>query len=142
MKPFQDTTAPPEVTTLSEVLAWQQSLRLLHARLARHFARPEPFARALRFVQGILSPVARKNGWQLAEHAGEARPDDEVDGRRGTVHSSDLPEIPSGGFVKTALFQPSLPEPDRRLSTHPPLHGRDSTGIGPLLHPPHPSGSV
>src|SRR6266550_9525256 len=74
MKPSQDTTAPPEVTTLSDVLAWQQSLRLLHAGLASHFARPEPFARALRFVQGILSTVERKNGWQLAEQAREATP--------------------------------------------------------------------
>src|SRR5712691_12508672 len=74
MKPYQDTTPPPEVTTLSDVLAWQQSLRLLHAGLASHFARPEPFARALRFVQGILSTVERKNGWQLAEQAREATP--------------------------------------------------------------------
>ena len=74
MKPSQDTTPPPEVTTLSEVLAWQQSLQLLHAGLASHFARPEPFARALRFVQGILSTLERKNGWQLAEQAGEATP--------------------------------------------------------------------
>src|SRR5258706_14682087 len=27
-----------------------------------------------RYVDGLLSPVERKNGWQLAEHAGEARP--------------------------------------------------------------------
>src|SRR5947209_17251567 len=74
MKPSQDTTPPPEVTTLSEVMAWQQSLRLLHAGLASRFARPEPFARALRFVQGILSTVERKNGWQLAEQAREATP--------------------------------------------------------------------
>jgi hypothetical protein len=40
----------------------------------------------------------------------------EVDGQRGTINSSDLPEIPSGGFMKTALFQPSLPEPCRLLS--------------------------
>src|SRR5438105_15586169 len=74
MKPSQHTTAPPGVTTLSQVMAWQQSLRLLHARLASHFARPEPFARALRFVQGILSTLERKNGWQLAEQAREATP--------------------------------------------------------------------
>ncbi len=74
MKPSQDTTPPPEVTTLSDVVAWQQSLQLLHAGLACHFARPEPFARALRFVQGILSTVERKNGWQLAEQAREATP--------------------------------------------------------------------
>jgi SRSO17 transposase len=55
-------------------MAWHNSLRMLHARLACHFARPEPFARALRFVQGILSTVERKNGWQLAEQAREATP--------------------------------------------------------------------
>jgi SRSO17 transposase len=26
-------------------------------------------------LRGLLGPVARKNGWQLAEHAGEATPD-------------------------------------------------------------------
>jgi SRSO17 transposase len=62
------------VTTLSDVLAWQQSLQLLHAGLASRFARPQPFARALRFVQGILSTLERKNGWQLAEQAREATP--------------------------------------------------------------------
>ena len=38
------------------------------------FARPEPFQRVLRFVQGILSTIERKNGWQLAEQAHEATP--------------------------------------------------------------------
>src|SRR3989440_593136 len=74
MKPPQDTTPPTGLTTLSDIIAWHTSLLVLHARLACHFARPEPFARALRFVQGILSPVERKNGWQLAEQAREATP--------------------------------------------------------------------
>ena len=74
MKPPQDNTPPAGLTTLSEVMAWHHSLRLLHARLACHFARPEPFARALRFVQAILSTVERKNGWQVAEQAREATP--------------------------------------------------------------------
>lgn len=45
----------------------------------------------------------------------------EVGRRRGIVISSDLPEIPSGGFMKTTLFQRPLPEPDRPLSQHPAL---------------------
>jgi hypothetical protein len=44
--------------------------------------------------------------------------------------SSDPPEIPSGGFMKTALFQPSLPEPYRHLSMHTALQGCASTSIG------------
>src|SRR5689334_22559898 len=74
MKPSQDNTPSPAVTTLSDVIHWHEALRALHARLAPHFARPEPRERALRFVQGILSTADRKNGWQLAEQAREATP--------------------------------------------------------------------
>ena len=47
----------------------------MHARIAPRFARPESCRRALAYLQGILSETERKNGWQLAEHAREARPD-------------------------------------------------------------------
>jgi SRSO17 transposase len=43
--------------------------------MASFFARPEPRHRCLLYLQGMLSDVARKNGWQLAEQAGETRPD-------------------------------------------------------------------
>ena len=52
-----------------------QSLFGLHARIAPRFARSEPRHRVLAYLQGILSDTSRKNGWQLAEHAREARPD-------------------------------------------------------------------
>ena len=74
MKPSQDNTFSPALTTLSDVMHWRDVLLQLHARLRSHFARPEPFQRALRFVQGILSTTERKNGWQLAEQAQEANP--------------------------------------------------------------------
>src|SRR5690242_11255479 len=61
-------------TTSSDLCRWVQALFHLHGRLAPHFARPEPHRRALKYLQGILSDVARKNGWQLAEHAGEEHP--------------------------------------------------------------------
>src|SRR5712692_10471719 len=142
MKHHQHPTPLGARTTPRQVCGWAQALTCLHARIAPRFARPEPRRRALAYLRGILSPTERKNSWQLAEHAREATPYDEVDGRRGTMNSSDLPEIPSGGVMKTALFQPSLPEPDRRLSTHPALQGDDSTDIGLLRSPPHPLGFV
>jgi SRSO17 transposase len=37
--------------------------------------RVEPRQRALAYLQGLLSEVPRKNGWQLAEQAGEGTPD-------------------------------------------------------------------
>jgi SRSO17 transposase len=62
-------------TTTTDVCRWVQSLFSLHARIAPRFARSEPRRRVLAYLQGILSDTARKNGWQLAEHAREARPD-------------------------------------------------------------------
>jgi len=69
------TTLSGTATTSADVGRWVQRLFCLHARLAPHFARPEPYRRALAYLQGILSETERKNGWQLAEHAREARPD-------------------------------------------------------------------
>ena len=60
-------------TTFVEVWKWGQELERLHARIAPRFARPEPRRRALAYLKGIVSSVERKNGWQLAEHAGESR---------------------------------------------------------------------
>lgn len=59
--------------TLRDLMSWSQQLALLHARIAPHFARPEPRRRALASLQGLLSSIERKNGWQMAEHAREPR---------------------------------------------------------------------
>jgi SRSO17 transposase len=75
MKQFHHTTPAGAETTFSEVWGWAQQLERLHARIAPRFARPEPRRRALAYLRGILSDTSRKNGWQLAEYAGEARPD-------------------------------------------------------------------
>lgn len=75
MKPNQHTTLRGTRTTATDVCHWAQLLFDLHARIAPRFARSEPRLRALTYLQGILSETERKNGWQLAEHAGEARPD-------------------------------------------------------------------
>lgn len=53
---------------------WQAQLGEVHQRMGRRFARSEQRQRARRYLEGLLSPVERKNGWQLAEQAGEARP--------------------------------------------------------------------
>jgi SRSO17 transposase len=62
-------------TEIEEVRAWAAGLEALHVRIAGRFARAEPRRRALAYLRGLLGAVARKNGWQLAEHAGEATPD-------------------------------------------------------------------
>ena len=64
-----------EAADVQEVQAWAAGLDALHARIASRFARAEPRRRALAYLRGLLGPVGRKNGWQLAEHAGERTPD-------------------------------------------------------------------
>src|SRR5436305_7863817 len=74
MNPSQHNTPSALLTTLADVIRWRGCLSQLHARLASYFARPEPYQRLLRFLQGVLSQVPRKNGWQLAEQARETTP--------------------------------------------------------------------
>jgi SRSO17 transposase len=49
-------------------------LAQVQARIGRRFHRAEARQRAGRFLQGLLAPVERKNGWQLAEELGEHGP--------------------------------------------------------------------
>ena len=64
-----------EAADLEEVQAWAAGLEALHTRIAGRFVRAEPRRRALAYLRGLLGNVGRKNGWQLAEHAGERTPD-------------------------------------------------------------------
>jgi SRSO17 transposase len=64
-----------EAAAIEEVQGWAAGLAALHARIAGRFARAEPRRRVLAYLRGLLGNVTRKNGWQLAEHAGEATPD-------------------------------------------------------------------
>jgi SRSO17 transposase len=57
------------------VCKWERELQELHAKIGQRFKRVEPRERAYRYLKGLLSNVPRKNGWQLAEQAGEKRPD-------------------------------------------------------------------
>src|SRR5438552_14867771 len=58
-----------------EVESWAGGLEGLHTRIAPRFARSEQRSRVLAYLKGLLSPAKRKNGWQLAEQAGEKNPD-------------------------------------------------------------------
>jgi SRSO17 transposase len=68
--PFFSTAAP----TPGDAARWAADLSALLGHLGRHFARSEPRAHLRAYLTGLLSPIERKNGWQLAEHAGDATP--------------------------------------------------------------------
>jgi SRSO17 transposase len=50
-------------------------LDAVHERIAGRFARSEPRARVREYVSGLVAGLERKNGWTLAERAGEVSPD-------------------------------------------------------------------
>ena len=59
----------------AEIRGWAVGLSALHQRIAKHFVRAEPRQQAYDYLRALLSPIERKNGWQIAEHVGDATPD-------------------------------------------------------------------
>ena len=59
----------------ADLAAWVAGLNDLFALVAGRFPRVEPRLRARAYVRGLLAPLASKNGWTLAEAAGNATPD-------------------------------------------------------------------
>ena len=63
------------MTTQADVQGWSCGLDGVLDRLGPRFGRTEPRRRAAAYLQGLLAPVERKNGWQLAEAVGDRTPD-------------------------------------------------------------------
>lgn len=63
-----------DVVTSEDLQSWAAGLDELFARVASRFGRVEPRRQARAYLVGLLAPVERKNGWQLAEAAGDAQP--------------------------------------------------------------------
>ncbi len=59
----------------AEIRGWAVGLSALHQRIAKHFVRAEPRQHAYDYLRALISPIERKNGWQIAEHVGNATPD-------------------------------------------------------------------
>jgi SRSO17 transposase len=58
-----------------DLAAWVAGLDDLFALVADRFPRVEPRLQARAYVRGLLAPLAVKNGWTLAEAAGNKTPD-------------------------------------------------------------------
>jgi SRSO17 transposase len=63
--------APDEEELLAQAF---EELKQITMRIRPRFRRAEARQRAERYLQALLSPVERKNGWQLAEELGEHGP--------------------------------------------------------------------
>src|SRR5687768_17418664 len=60
---------------MAESQVWAAELESVFARVAGRFGRADLRWRMRDYLRGLLAPVARKNGWQLAEYAGHRTPD-------------------------------------------------------------------
>ncbi len=84
----------------------------VHERIAGRFGRAEPRARVREYLCGLVAGLARKNGWTLAEHAGEVSPDGmqrllrradwDVDGVRDDVRGYVVEHLGDPGGVLIA----------------------------------------
>jgi SRSO17 transposase len=74
MELMQEPGTTPAALALETVQAWALWLTEVERRLLPHFPRHEARRRAWAYIRGLLSPVARKNGWQLAEINGDTTP--------------------------------------------------------------------
>ena len=55
-------------------LPWSEDLTALKERVAGLFRRPEPRRQVGLLLEGLIGGAERKNGWQLAEYAGDPAP--------------------------------------------------------------------
>src|SRR5215813_11394876 len=84
----------------------------VHERIAGRFGRAEPRARVREYVSGLVAALERKNGWMLAEWAGEVSPDGmqrllrrtdwDVDGVRDDVRAYVTGQLGDPGGVLIA----------------------------------------
>ena len=70
----QELNTPPRDVELETVRAWVVWQTEVERRIMSRFARREARRQAEAYLRGLLSPVERKNGWQLAEVNGETTP--------------------------------------------------------------------
>ena len=63
------------MVAMDDAARWAAGLDELVDRIGPRFSRIEPRRRAGAYLKGLLACVERKNGWQLAEAAGDRTPD-------------------------------------------------------------------
>jgi SRSO17 transposase len=141
MKSSHSTTSQQAAHLLKEICRWPARLHELHQHLRPRFARPETFQHGLLYLQAILSDIPRKNGWQIAEHARQARPygmqrllsravwdEDGVRDDLRTLVSQALRPLPDASAqASSPSFFPVLVIDESGF----PKRGKHSAGVGP-----------
>lgn len=64
-----------DVVTAEQVWGWNDDFREFFLGFSHWFSRADVRWQALKYLRGLLAPIERRNGWTLAEQAGDATPD-------------------------------------------------------------------
>ena len=65
----------PVVVTAEQVRGWDNEFREFFLGFSHWFSRADVRWQALKYLRGLLAPIERRNGWTLAEQAGDGTPD-------------------------------------------------------------------
>lgn len=65
----------PVVVTVGQVEGWDDDFREFFLGFSRWFSRVDIRWQAFKYLRGLLAPIERRNGWTIAEQAGDATPD-------------------------------------------------------------------
>ncbi|GAA2387436.1 hypothetical protein GCM10010170_098420 [Dactylosporangium salmoneum] len=65
----------PGVVTVEQVEGWDEDFREYFLGFSHWFSRVDIRWRALKYLRGLMAPIERRNGWTLAEQAGDQTPD-------------------------------------------------------------------
>src|SRR4051794_25047086 len=94
------------MTDVNEAEGWARGLDEVVARLAPRFGRIEPRRRASAYLRGLLAPSGRKDGWQLAEAAGDRTPDGMRDFLSRVRRDAEAVRDDLGAYVVERLGDP------------------------------------
>jgi len=85
---------------------WTKLFDTLCERIGPCFTRPETRAGVKAYLRGLLSPIERKNGWQLAEEAGLSTPYSMQYLLNRAVWDSDAVREQLQGYVRERIAGP------------------------------------
>jgi FOG: Transposase len=63
-----------ESVSCSDLQDWSTEFESLTGRVSSLFVHPRSRAHSRRYLEGLLAPIERKNGWTIAEYVGEKEP--------------------------------------------------------------------
>ena len=65
----------PGVVTVGQVEGWDEDFREFFLGFSQWFSRADIRWQAFKYLRGLLAPIERRNGWTIAEQAGDGTPD-------------------------------------------------------------------